>query len=519
MHIVLNQFIFVTMTFTNTTNAASIFSKGGVSNQVANNISNKDNGTLQLQSYADPNNALGHLTQDKFGFSYTQPSTLHQSDESSMDSGTRPSSNKDDTAYLEDTEDNTNDNHLDTPISKKTLFNKPFNVVAPIITPQTKGHTTAEDDPKNPSSILVKQHPNHNIKKIYSSPFLESDYKPRIQAINLAPELELLKPLIMSQHEVFMQAIIELGSTTLYLSDIIDKKKESVNQIKNNNKIPRSLRIKCGLTTSPSYANNDDFLRLKDKLQEAVTCFTKTGTDNMTEWAEINIQLLKRDRCSSILSKALVILDGLSSFFLEVTGTPHFPSLPTIKYINLFLWKVYLSNMYIEVDGLAEFFDLPLEFILILGAKLIMKTNSDSEANSMLMTMNLNDIDVGNSIHENFLSETLISFDQILKITTIETWLFQKERNKQTTAAQNLKAKMASIRTTQATETTAQAIARATESLDLMKSKDLSTNLRISNLEKQIRKQEQKINEKFKSSQKNKTEEEKTSMEATLRGQ
>jgi 3-polyprenyl-4-hydroxybenzoate decarboxylase len=64
---------------------------------------------------------------------------------------------------------------------------------------------------------------------------------------------------------------------------------------------------------------------------------------------------------------------------------------------------------------------------------------------------------------------------------------------------------MASIRTTQATETTAQAIARATESLDLMKSKDLSTNLRISNLEKQIRKQEQKINEKFKSSQKNKT--------------
>ena len=123
--------------------------------------------------------------------------------------------------------------------------------------------------------------------------------------------------------------------------------------------------------------------------------------------------------------------------------------------------------------------------------------------------MNLNDIDVGNSIHENFLSETLISFDQILKITTIDTWLFQKERNKQTTAAQNLKAKMASIRTTQATEITAQAIARATESLDLMKSKDLSTNLRISNLEKQIRKQEQKINEKFKSSQKNKTEEEK----------
>jgi hypothetical protein len=77
MHIVLNQFIFVTMTFTNTTNAASIFSKGGVSKQLTNNISNKDNGTLHLQAYADPNGTLTQLTQEKFGFSYTQPNNYH----------------------------------------------------------------------------------------------------------------------------------------------------------------------------------------------------------------------------------------------------------------------------------------------------------------------------------------------------------------------------------------------------------------------------------------------------------
>jgi len=46
--------------------------------------------------------------------------------------------------------------------------------------------------------------------------------------------------------------------------------------------------------------------------------------------------------------------------------------------------------------------------------------------------MNLNDIDVGNSIHENFLSETLISFDQILKITTISRHLAISERTQQT---------------------------------------------------------------------------------------
>ena len=229
----------------------------------------------------------------------------------------------------------------------------------------------------------------------------------------------------------------------------------------------------------------------------------------MIEWAKINIQLLKQDRCSNILDKALTILDGLSSFFLKVIGTPHFPSLPTIKHINLFLWKVYLSNMYIVVDSLVEFFDLPLDYITTLGAKLITKVDSDDEAKSILRDINLNDIDIDNPIHESFLSETLIGFDQILKITTINTLLFQKEMNKHTTAAQNLKAKMKSIQTINATEATAQAIARATESIDLTKSRDLNANLRLKNLEKQVRKQDQRINEKFKNLQTNKTKEKK----------
>ncbi len=79
--------------------------------------------------------------------------------------------------------------------------------------------------------------------------------------------------------------------------------------------------------------------------------------------------------------------------------------------------------------------------------------------------------------------------------------------NKHTTAAQNLKAKMKSIQTINATEATAQAIAGATESIDLTKSRDLNANLRLKNLEKQVRKQDQRINEKFKNLQANKTEE------------
>jgi len=308
----------------------------------------------------------------------------------------------------------------------------------------------------------------------------------------------------MSQHEAFTHLIIELGNTNLLLSDIIEKEKESLKQIKYNNKIPRSLRIKCGLATSPSYANNTEFIKLKDELQEAVSSFIQKGTNIMVEWAEINIQLLKRDRCLSIISKALTLLDGLSSFFLEGVGIPHFPSLPATKYINLFLGKLYLSNQYIEVDNLAEFFDLPLEHIILLGAKILIKTDSEEEAKSALNNLNLSDIDVDNTIHEAFLSETLMSFDQIIKITTIDTWAFHKERNKHTTAAQNLKAKMNSLQIITATEATAHAIAKATENVSITNSKDLTANLRLSTLEKQVRKQDQKFNEKFKTLQQQK---------------
>jgi len=310
--------------------------------------------------------------------------------------------------------------------------------------------------------------------------------------------LELLRPLILSQHEAFTQSIIDLGTTNLFLSEIIEKKTESLKQIKYNNKIPTSLRIKCGLTTSPSYTGNTDFLRLKDDLQEVVSTFVKKGTEIMTDWAEKKIQLLKKDRCTTIISKALLLLDGLSSFFLEVIGTPHFPSLPNIKCINLFLWKLYLSNQYIEVDTLADFFDLPLEQILTLGAKIITKADLDEEVNSILQSINLSDIDVNNVIHEGFLSETLISFDQILKMTTIHVWDLQKEKNKHTMAAQNLRAKMSSLQMINATEATAHAIAKATENINITNTKDLTSNLRLSTLEKQVRKQDQKLNKQSK---------------------
>ncbi len=79
-------------------------------------------------------------------------------------------------------------------------------------------------------------------------------------------------------------------------------------------KIPRSLQIKCELTTLPSYANNQYFPRLKEELQEKVALFIQKGTKVMSELASTNLQPLMHNRCSNIIEKARQILDDLTSF-------------------------------------------------------------------------------------------------------------------------------------------------------------------------------------------------------------
>ena len=98
MHIVLNQSIFVTMTFNNTTNAASIFSKGGLSKQVATNISNNDSGTLHLEYFEDSNTDFDYqLTQARAGSSYTQEFKEQAPDDSSTDITLQPNYKDDST--------------------------------------------------------------------------------------------------------------------------------------------------------------------------------------------------------------------------------------------------------------------------------------------------------------------------------------------------------------------------------------------------------------------------------------
>ena len=368
------------------------------------------------------------------------------------------------------------------------------NANSSVITPQTtKNDDSVAYSTKNKSATNTTH--LFTAKHIYNSPHLKKEFKPTVNSLELPPELKLLQPLILSQHEAFSTSIKDLGNITLILSKIIEKKKESYSSLNNDKKIPRSLRIKCELTASPYYENDQDFLRLKEKLKDTVQTFMKEGTDIIAEWALININKLIHDRCHDILAKAINILKGLTSFYLEITGIPNWKSIPSSKYIPLFLLKFYFSNEYIDTKDITNFLETSTENILQIGTKLLTDATNEEDITQILSTINFDDINPDDPVQEEFIAETLTCFDDILRNTTVNLWNHQKEEDKQTTAAQNLKAKMKSLETTSATAATAFAIAKATENEISMNSQQLAASLRLSNLEKLTRKQEQKFNE------------------------
>jgi len=298
----------------------------------------------------------------------------------------------------------------------------------------------------------------------------------------------------MSQLEVFSEHIKDLGDINLNLSKFIQKKKDSFKLLHNENKIPRSLRIKCELTSSPDFADSQVFLQLKEELQNEVESFIKKGTSIMTKWAQENIQLLIKQRCSKLFIVALQILDGLSSYNGDIIGTPNWPSAPT-KHIPLFLLKIYFSNEYINTTKLTQYLEMSTEEILLLSTRIISNLQTDEEAKTLLDSFNLTEIDPEDPIESGFITETLDQFNSILTTTTIDLWSHHEKKTKANTAVNNLKNKMELLKAVTATTSTALAIDKAIENANTAQNSDRQSQLRLANLEKAQRRQEHKANE------------------------
>ncbi len=281
--------------------------------------------------------------------------------------------------------------------------------------------------------------------------------------IKLSPELDTLKSVIASQHSALKAHIIDLGTLCLNLTNTIVKKKESSLKLMNENRIPRSLRIKCELTTSPDFENNPKFITLKNKLQNIISNCTTQGLEVMKEWSIININLLNHDRFHKVMSKAIDILLGIHAYWEDILYPIQWPNSLHNK-IPLLIIKIYFDSDYIQdLEKILNFFELPTKEILLLTTKLITNIKDESKNVETLESIEVNVLQNLDPKQTALITNTLCSFDQILKATTIDLWQANYSRIRQIEASQKLRANLENKKIASATTLTARAIDKAIE--------------------------------------------------------
>jgi hypothetical protein len=162
--------------------------------------------------------------------------------------------------------------------------------------------------------------------------------------------------------------------------------------------------------------------------------------------------------------------------------------------------------MIVDTTELVVFFKVPSDKILLMGTKILLNIESNEEATNIINSLQLSEVDMNDDLQNTVIRETLFNFNQILTLTTIYIWEHHSEATKQNTAALNLKSKMRMLETINASEATALALTKATELINNDKALSLNTNLRLSNLEKSMRRQEQKYFELHNKNKNNKSQ-------------
>jgi len=171
--------------------------------------------------------------------------------------------------------------------SPQFLKTQVLGITSPQHTPIIRNPYANKDTPNNsknnnhtPNSDSTP-YKNTGSRKLYTSPFLEESQKPPKDSIILNSEFEPLLPLISSQHEAFTQHIKDLSEISLTATKVIEKKNDSFLLLTDKKIIPRSLRIKCTLSTSPEFSTDNEFIQLKEELDETVAAFINKGTSVM----------------------------------------------------------------------------------------------------------------------------------------------------------------------------------------------------------------------------------------------
>jgi hypothetical protein len=313
--------------------------------------------------------------------------------------------------------------------------------------------------------------------------------------INLPPELESLKTVIMSQHKAFEPHIKNLGKICLEFTTLIENKKETSKNLATSKRIPRSLRIKCDLKTPPAYRSNTRYIELKSELKQTIEKFSNEGREIYKKWSAIYVELLTFDRCNNVLQRAIHILDGICSYWTQKLTPITWPN-HIQKHLLVLLIKIYFTSDFLsELDPIIQYFELPVQVIILIASKIITNNPREDYNMNIIDAMSMSSLDDATNKQATLITETLLSFDAILRATTIQLWAVNLQHIRENEASMQLKAKMEATQTASATEATAIAIENAVNNINDTNNINQLLQLRIANLEKQLINQKQSTNE------------------------
>ncbi len=215
----------------------------------------------------------------------------------------------------------------------------------------------------------------------------------------------------------------------------------------------------------------------------------------MKRWSIFNIKLLIQGQCHYVLQKVLYILDGLCAYWEDILIPINWPN--TIRnQSHILLVKIYFATDFItDCNLITEFFELPSDKILYIATKIITKKERKYIITSIIDSIDLQLLNEPDPKDITLITETLHSWNSILKATTINLWRFNLQKAQQSEASKKLKAKMDSEKITSATIATSKALLKALDNIKNRNDTNQVTELRIINLEKQVFHQKQTASE------------------------
>jgi len=504
------------LTFTNNTNEHYEINHNNKSNEDYDNYENTEK---NKKNKKDKNNKINKKDKNN---------DKQKNDDNSEDSDINIDTDSSKDHLITDSDKNTsNEIQITNTYNKNTTLNDensqnnqiiPPKNITPIINPYKKISTTQQTLSYNKlkqsyPTITKKDH--HQIDKplieLNDIGLITQTKKDSKRQITLPTNLESLHTVIMSQHNALESPIKNLGNICLNFTQMIEKKKDSSLALLKDERIPRSLRINCELTTSPSYENDPNYITLKQELQTIVNNFKTQGLDVMKRWSLYNIELLIKDRCHNILEKALHILDGLRTYWEDILYPIQWPEEVKNQPLLLLILIYFNTELIKESNQIINFLELSKEEILFIATKISTKQDNKDTITSYINNINLDFLNDPEPKHIMLITETLNSWNAILNATTVNLWQDYTLKTRQSEASQKLRAKMESEQIKSATTATSKAITKAMDNIKTLTDTNLTTEFRINNLERIAHHQKQTTNEilnniksrQYKSQQKN----------------